>query len=276
MDYGLDVLLMHRDGYLTASWISIAKSFSGLARGISCLARDVFSLVLLFLCLCSQFSLPADATRSKISVLSNFEPVPGEWTKHNRTLLFPESYSLGTLKIKGVALPARGRVLVPAGQTVTFSPSKDFLKDLSAIDKLNPESFDRLNVAAFSLEDDTPSYCDKELPYFAHQKGVIHLFVERSDITDVGLASASQFPNLEKISAFECQIEGRYLKQLCGHKRLRSIDMNCCNLKEEYFKYLPSLPQLQYLNLSHSLTTDAGVKTLANCQGLLVLNLAVN
>jgi len=126
------------------------------------------------------------------------------------------------------------------------------------------------------MEDDTISYCDKELPYFAHQKGVVHLCVERSDITDVGLAAACQFPNLEKISAFECQVEGRCLKQLCGNKRLRSIDMSCCNLKQEYFKYLPSLPQLQYMNLSHSLTTDAGVKILANCKGLLVLNLSDN
>jgi hypothetical protein len=190
--------------------------------------------------------------------------------------MFPENYSLGRLKINGADRSARGRVVVPPGQTVAFSPSKDFLKDPSVVDKLNPFSFDRVNITAFSIDDEMPSFCDQLLPHFGHQKGISFLNVDRSDTTDVGLTCAAQLPNLEKLSAFETQADGRCLRQLCRLKRLRWVDFSCTNLKEEYFKYLPLLPQLQYLNLSRTQTTDAGVKTLAGCMGLLVLNLADN
>ncbi len=260
---------MHRARYLITSGMSFAGPLYGLA------ARFSF-LILFFLYLISQVFVPAYAVPPKNIVLANFQPAPGAWTKHARTLLFPDSYALGTLKIDGVERLARGRVTVPAGKIVTFSPSKDFLKVPAEIDKLNPESFDRVIINAFSMEDETLSYCDKMLLHLVHQRSITHLSVDRSDTTDTGLTYAAQLPNLEKFTAFESQSEARCLKQFEGHKKLRSIEMGCCNLKEEYFKYLPSLPQLQYLNLGHTLTTDAGVKLLSGCKGLLVLNLTDN
>jgi hypothetical protein len=211
--------------------------------------------------------------------------VLGPASKQQRVLNFPKDYSLGEVLIRtnppdgqnpGVRGAARGTIVVPPGKLVHFIPSARFYKNPSIINTLPESGVDIIEFAALSLDDSEDGLCDRALAYVGHLKGLIELNLDRSDATDAGAAHAADLPNLQKISGLAAALQGKCFKQLAGLKQLRCVHLprNC--LRDENMQYLASVPDLTCLSIGHCNLSDAGVKGLANCTKVKVLNIGDN
>jgi hypothetical protein len=211
--------------------------------------------------------------------------VPGPASKRPRVLSFPKDYSLGELlvlsnppdkKDQGVRGAARGTIVVPPGKLAKFIPGPRFYKNPSIINTLPPDGIDSIEFAASSLDDSEDGLCDRALSYVGHLKGLVELNLDRSDATDAGAVHAADLPNLQKITGLAAALEGKCFKQFSGLKQLRCVHLprNC--LKDDYLQYLACLPNLNHLSIGHCNLSDAGVKNLANCINLTLLNIGDN
>jgi hypothetical protein len=200
-------------------------------------------------------------------------------------LSFPRDYSLGEILIlakspdpkhQGIREPARGTVVVPAGQMAKFIPGPRFYQNPSIINTIPADGLDSIEFAAASLDDSEDGMCDRALSTVRHLSGLIELNLDRSDATDAGAMHAADLPNLQKITGFAAALEGKCFKQFAALKQLRCIHLprNC--LKDENLQYLASVPNLEYLSIGHCNLSDAGVKYLANCSKLKMLNIGDN
>jgi hypothetical protein len=220
--------------------------------------------------------LPAVAAKPSKPPPIDYQLVPGDASKHERVLSFPQNYSLGTLAFGKVTRPARGKVVVPAGQLVRFIPAKSFYQNPGVINTLAEDSFDLIEPIAFSLDETDSSIGDRTLAYIGHLKGLLSVDVNRSDTTDAGLAHVAQLPNLQRLFAFQTAIEGKCLEQISTLKQLRSLNLGCNHLREDDLKYLASIPRLQHLHLVSCQIGDKGIKNLSHCTSLINLQIGKN
>jgi hypothetical protein len=216
---------------------------------------------------------------------SNYLVVLGPASKHPRVLPFPKDYSLGEIEIidwpprtpkKELCGAAKDTVIVPPGKMSRLVPAYHYYKDPSLVNTLPPDGFDSILLAASSLADSEDGLCDRALSGVGRLKGLVELDLDRSDATDAGVAHAADLPNLQKITAFSANIEGRCLKQFSGLKQLRYLRLPRNPLKDENLQYLAAVPQLQYLSLTKCNIGDAGIKNMAGCAKLVSLNIAGN
>jgi hypothetical protein len=171
---------------------------------------------------------------------------------------------------------AKGTIVVPAGKFVTFIPAHHFYQNPAIINTLPADGIDCLSLSAVSLDDSEDGLCDRALAYVGHLTGLIVLNLDKSDATDKGAQHAAALPNLQKISAFQSTVEGKCFKQLLGLKHLRCVRLASDGMKDENMQYISALPYLEQLILSHTTITDEGMQSLANCSGLIALDLSEN
>lgn len=241
------------------------------------------SVVFLVAFLCAQPSgRAADSRRCSAHTEAS---VPGASGKGQRVLSFPQDYSLGEIIIQSyppssagreLRGAARGKIIVPAGKFVKFIPAKRFYSNPSIVNTIAEDGIDSIELSASSMDDREDGLCDRALSYVGHLKGLIELNLDRSDATDAGAVHAAELPNLQKVTGLAAALEGKCFKQFAVLKQLRCVHLprNC--LKDENLKYLASVPNLQYLSIGHCNLSDAGVKDLANCTKLTVLNIGDN
>jgi hypothetical protein len=223
----------------------------------------------------------ADDPRAREVQRLRFELEPP--VNQQRELRFPDAFSIGAIFI-GKQLPtgqeggrpARGTVIVPAGQLTRFIPSQNFYRDPAILGALSPNALDSITISTISMYDKDEGLCDRCLSHISHLKGLIELNIDRSDASDKGAAYAAQLPRLQRLTAFGTSIDGSFLNQLGTLKHLRSLTLAANGLKEENLKYLVALPNLRYLNLCGCDIGDEGVRAIANCKSLIEVGLADN
>jgi len=202
-----------------------------------------------------------------------------------RVIPFPQAFSLGEIFIadlptqdqdKMLRGAARGNIVVPAGKFVMFSPGRRFFEDPKRINNLPANAVDCLEITASSMDDSEDGLCDRGLSYIGHFKTVRKLILDRSDATDKGASFASELPDLQVIHAFATMVEGKCMQKFAGLKKLRCLFFHSSPIKDEYLKYCGAIPNLQYLSISGSGISDAGIKNLSSCVQLADLDIGNN
>jgi hypothetical protein len=205
--------------------------------------------------------------------------------RKERIINFPKDYSLGQIAIStvlgtdvdaGMKGAARGKVVVPAKQYSWFIPAHHFYLNPSSINVLDPDSIDKISLTAASLDDSEDGLCDRSIRYVSHLKGLIGLDLDRSDATDAGAKDVDKLPNLQRFSAFFAMLDGSCFKYFSNLKKLRDIEVQGNNIKDENLKYLAAIPNLECLDLSQNCISDIGIKGLANSPQLKLLNVSSN
>lgn len=205
--------------------------------------------------------------------------------RKERIIDFPKDYSLGQIAIApylgtdadaGMKGAARGKVVVPAKRFSWFIPAHRFYLNPASINVLDPDSIDKISLAAASLDDSEDGLCDRSIRYVSHLKGLISLDLDRSDATDAGAKDVDKLPNLQRFSAFMAMLDGSCFKYFSKLKKLRDIEVQGNYIKDENLKYLAAIPNLEFLDLSQTGLSDNGIKGLANSPQLKLLNISSN
>jgi hypothetical protein len=209
------------------------------------------------------------------------------WSAPERILDFPTNVSVGTIATqpdwhkRGAAsperiLPARGKIVVPINQFVTFQPNSEFLKNPKLISQLPANAIDCFELKLISMEESEDALCDKALGGIGHLKGLTVLLLDRSEVSDTGIRQIAGLTNLVYLSAFLTPLRGTFLKDLRSLKKLQALALPSIGLQEEELKYLPEYPALEHLLLSRTNLTAKGLKYIARCAKLRRLDLSKN
>jgi hypothetical protein len=215
-------------------------------------------------------------------------PYPKIPLRPKRSIQFPQKNAFGALSILPAAdyntprakqplfKQARGTIEVAPGQMVILKAGHELLEHPEALDNLPPDAIDVLRVEATSLADNEDGMADGVLQHARHLKGLIELNLDRSDVSDAGLAYAAELPNLQRVGAYSTRITGSCFKQLSNHKKLMSLGFAEDTIKEENLHYLSTLPDLRCISLRRTGLSVAGMREVAKCTNLRSLDIARN
>jgi hypothetical protein len=208
------------------------------------------------------------------------------WTSPARLIEFPENISLGTLTMQADwhrsnvppprLRPAQGKILVPRDQLVTFQPNAEFFAHPQSIAKLAPGAIDCLEFKLMAMDEAEEALCGQALGHIGHLKNLKILILDKSDISDQALKQIAGLGDLQYLSAFLCGLNGTCIKDLRSLKKLHSLILPGNSLQEDELRYLPELPALEHLLLSHTNVTNKGLKYIAGCKNLIRLDLSKN
>jgi hypothetical protein len=90
------------------------------------------------------------------------------------------------------------------------------------------------------------------------------IYLNRSPVSDEGLAHLETYHELRVISLTATQVTGRGLKALAGLGKLSALSLRATPIDDEGLANLPRLPSLWTLDIEDTAITDEGVLHLAN------------
>ena len=94
------------------------------------------------------------------------------------------------------------------------------------------------------------------------------LYLERTDVTDDGLAHLESFPDLEVVYLSATRVTGGGMQHLSGLEHLRAVDLRMSGLTDENVQGLACLQQVRSLNVDGNAISDAAVVVLARLRRL--------
>ncbi len=173
-------------------------------------------------------------------------------------------------------MAARGKVIVPAGYLSYFVAEHQFFAEPKIVNTLPADAFDSIRLTATAFDDNEEGEVDRALAYLVHLKGLREVVLDKSDITDGGVAHLGELPNLQRVALFATNIDGSCLNQLSTIKPIASLRLSQTSLKAENIKYLALMPELKSVALGRLRLKDASMSQLSKCTKVSFLDLAEN
>jgi len=201
-----------------------------------------------------------------------------------RVISFPNNYALGLFRMSpcpGVrgdekAVAARGKVTVPAGYISLFLAEHQFFAHLELVDGFPPDAIDSIQLTAVALDENEEGQVDKALSKIVHLKGLREVILDRSDVTDYGIAFLAELPQLQRLSMFSTSFNGSSLQRLQSLSHLEKLRISQNTIKQENLKYLPSMKALNFLSMSRCNLKPAALVHVAKCSNLTALDISGN
>ncbi len=189
--------------------------------------------------------------------------------------LYPLTLSVH-IKDRKLLTAAKGKVLVevPSGYLLCFEPNRRLLDHPELMQNITPDAIDILFINASSMDDAENQRCDKAMDFASHFTSMKQLFVDRSDVTDLGLMKLGKLRSLQSISTMLCDVNGSCFKALAKLPALQSLSLWGTHISEKYFGDLALLPHLNNLNLNQVKLTPVAMQGISRCQSLKTLGLA--
>ncbi len=202
-----------------------------------------------------------------------------------RVVNFPKDFSIGILTAKKAMRGPDDKTPVgPAQGTVTFDADSEILLDANhkfflhpeVLKNLPPDCVESLRMRFSSFADSEDGLCDKAMVYVGHMTGLKNLILDRSEVSDIGLANVKYLTNLESLSLFSTLVNGSSFKSLTNLKKLSILKMGHNSLKPASYAYLVSLPKLERLNLTRCHPNAEALKYVGACTNINELHLGGN
>ncbi len=231
----------------------------------------------------SPRSAGLSAVKSR-KVLVDEAPVVKLATSANvRVLHCPKDLSLGTLEVirynrvgvlssslKVESKNALGDVSirVPADSQLKLDLHARVLREPAKLTCIKNDKIDQIRIKFLPMDEGEDGLVDKALFYVSGIKSLLSVNLDNSDASDVGVSYLKSLPNLETISFFRTAVTGSCFEALSSCPNLGDIHAWHCMLNSKYFKYLPKMAKLSYLNLSFTGLHDSDLKSVGECTQL--------
>jgi beta-lactamase regulating signal transducer with metallopeptidase domain len=232
-----------------------------------------------------------------------------------RVLRFPANRTVGELKVRDRSLPhhidsfyywtdeedwrnlgaARGKVHVPDDKEVWLIVNEEGSRDITFLGQLAPHALYRLS--GVYAEPGRSGFDDADLAEATRLAGLRELDLLYTNVTDAGLALATDFPNLERLwlprqttdiglaqVAKLSELHALYIKMnyasdaglahLEKLTTLRELELGGGAFSNAGLVHVAELPNLEYLFLWGKQFSDAGMTHLASAPALRILNVS--
>lgn len=180
----------------------------------------------------------------------------------DRVLIFPDDDEVGRVHTwsgsEHRSVPARGRVHVPAGASVTLCPASA----IRGLESLRPDDVQTVHLESWRPTDD-------DFARLAHLTGLVYLIASKSQkVTDRGLAAIRPLRRLRELDLYHSSVTDEGLRHLAGMVELREVHLGATRVEGPGLRWLAGLPHLEKLNLHDTDIDDAAVPLLLAFRGL--------
>lgn len=198
---------------------------------------------------------------------------PGE-----RTLRFPDDFSLGTLSVRDWAFAsanigadvgtwmdigeAKGKVTIPAGKEARLVVNPSQVANLSALRKLGANALQSLDLQ------DCPAG-DAGMEHIAHLTGLFELSIDNCLVGPEGYRKLRRLTSLREVSIIATTL-GDAGRSFIGQQTfLAAIDADRADLNDAWLIGLPPMERLTFLSMdSTEAITDTGIAEIAKHRNL--------
>lgn len=212
-----------------------------------------------------------------------------------RVLHFPESYSMGTIRINGEneTIEARGAVEIPAGASVRLVVNDLGAADLSPLASFDAMDIQELSVMKTPVDDDQlfhiqgltgltsldlreTSITDEGMQYLSGLNQLTFLDLNSTAVGDQGMSYLSDMTAMQMLILNRTNVGDEGLSHIQGMTELNYLDMWMLDVTDEGMRILSGLTNLNELGIEDTLITDTGLEFLEGLQQLTTLNLENN
>ncbi len=243
------------------------------------------------------------------------KPIASAPAPKTRTLRFPPDRVVGMLHLKDRSIehyidrywywnddvewipagPAVGTITVPEDKLVYLVLNQEGARDTSFLKNLDPDDIYRL-ASPYGEEGDA-NLDDRGLENIVALRGLRHLELRYSHVTDTGLALLQGLPHLERLDVprsttdaglahisqvstlqglyfHENQVSDVGLAHLAKLRELQEIELGSGTISDAGLEHLASLPKLGYVKLWGYNFSDAAMEHIARIPNLTNLNVS--
>jgi hypothetical protein len=263
---------------------------------IAKLKVDVWQTIASALLVCSIFACHSSPATSATAATAGTTLLKHYDNPVVRKIKCPKDYAIGTLHVVSADMAsghelddpqhfrvtARGdiTVTVPEGQMLLLEVNGSVVKHPHCLRDFSAPVIECLRSASiFSMDDNVEqSIEDVFLEDLPRLQGLERINLDRSDVTDKGIAYIKNMPRLNAVDIYECGVlKGDTINALSTCPNIQFINMgDCSTFKATNYAALSKLPKLEDFQAMNSRINDESLKYLSHTKSLRKLDLRGN
>jgi hypothetical protein len=210
-----------------------------------------------------------------------------------RKIKCPKDYSIGTLHVISedqafghelddshhLQVAARGdlTVTVPEGQMLLLEVNGSIVKHPHCLREFSAPVVECLrSIKMFSMDEgDEKSSQDQFLEDLPRLQGLERINLDRTDVTDKGIAHIQNLPRLNSLGLYLCGVvKGDTISALSTCPNIQFLNIgDCAAFKSKNFAVFPKLPKLEEFQATHANINNESLKYLSLCKNLKIIDL---